>query len=225
MFLPQGIVPGAPKVPVLWLFHASGSSHDALIGGFRGIGERAVDLGMVAICQNLGGTLYTSAAAQQHQVNGWNYLSGIYGIDRNFFRATSHGGAMATEVLVTAAHAERRRRVHRQRRLRHREPLSQRHRSAAREHREAFGYDVALMKTHNPARHAGAVWNGARVRSVYSQPDSSDSTVPPQVHAKKLVATAKPYAAEASVRTHSSGHTTPTFADSDAQATFSRWLG
>ena len=221
LFVPHGIVPGTPRVPVLWLYHASGSSHDALLGGFRGIGERAVDLGMIAICQNLGGTLYSSAAAVQHQLDGWNYLSGIYGIDRNFLRASSHGGALATEVLVRALiphvvgayilngvydivslylHGS-----------------AQQHGAVGR----AFGDNLDLMRAHNPARHPGAAWAGRRVRVLYSQPDSSDTTVPPQEHAKVLVATAEPYAIEASVRTHSSGHGAPSFAESDAQATIS----
>lgn len=102
LFIPQGIVPGSQNVPVLWLYHGAGSSHDALTGGFRGIGERATDLGMIAICQNLGGTRYTHPVAKAHQVAGWEYLSGIYGIDRNFLRGTSHGGAMAAEASAIA---------------------------------------------------------------------------------------------------------------------------
>ncbi|MGC5172012.1 hypothetical protein ACLQ2Q_15300 [Microbacterium sp. DT81.1] len=224
LFVPQGIVPGASAVPVLWLYHGTGSSHDALLGGFRHIGERAVDLGMVVICQNLGGSLYTSDVAQRHQINGWNYLSGIYGIHSNILRATSHGGAMATEVLASRRMPNVRgayivNGVY--------DIVSLYLTGTAAQHERignVFGHDLALMKSHNPARHPGAAWTGARVRAVYSQPDASDPTVPPQAHAKVLIATAAPFAVEASVRTHSSGHATPSFADSDAQATFVRWL-
>ncbi|MEU1971345.1 LamG-like jellyroll fold domain-containing protein [Microbacterium sp. NPDC019599] len=224
LFVPQGIVPGASGVPVLWLYHASGGSHDALISGFRDIGERAVDLGMIAICQNLGGTLYTSDAARTHQMNGWSYLSGIYGIDRNILRATSHGGALATEVLVSAlmpsvVGAYVVNGVYDVVDLfRHGTPSQQEAVG------QAYGYDMELMAARNPARHPGAAWIGRRIRVVYSQPDSSDAAVPPPAHAKALLATAGPYATEASARTHAAGHTTPSFADPDAQATFTRWM-
>ena len=224
LFVPQGIVPGASRVPVLWLYHASGGSHDALIGGFRGIGERAVDLGMIAICQNLGGTLYSSPAATQHQLNGWNYLSAIYGIDRNFLRATSHGGAMATEVLagalipnVVGAHILNG--VY--------DIVDLYLNGSVHQHDtvgEAFGHDMDLMRAQNPARHPGAAWVGKRVRVLYSQPDSSDITVPPPSHSKALIATALPFAIEASTRTHTNGHGTPGFADSDTQTTIVRWM-
>lgn len=89
---------------------------------------------------------------------------------------------------------------------------------------EAFGYDLAAIRAHNPARHVGAAWAGTRLRVVYSQPDSSDTTTPPPAHGKALVAAASPMAVEASARTHASGHTTPGFADADNQATISRWM-
>lgn len=224
LFVPQGTVPGAQKVPVLWLYHGAQSSDDALIGGFRQMGERAVDLGMIAVCQNLGGTLYTHPVAKQHQVNGWNYLSGLYGIDRNFFRGTSHGGAMAAEVLamglipnlvgsyiVNGVY-----------------DIEQMYLMGTAQARysvgTAFGNDLAAIRANNPARHAGPAWTGRRVRVVYSTPDSSDQTTPPPLHAKALLATAGPYAVEASARTHTLGHDTPGFSDGDNQATLERWI-
>jgi hypothetical protein len=179
---------------------------------------------MIAICQNLGGTLYSSDAARQHQLNGWLYLSGLYGIDRNFLRATSHGGALATEVLLSALipdviGAYIVNGVY--------DVVNLYSNGSPAQHEkigQAFDHDLDLMTSRNPARHPGTAWTGKRVRVLYSQPDSSDATVPPSAHAKPLIATAQPFAVEASVRTHSNGHGTPGFVDTDAQATFVRWM-
>ena len=65
LFIPRGMQPyQTAAVPVLWLIHGAQSSDDAILGGFRGMGERAVDRGFIAICQNLGGTLYSHPTAQ-----------------------------------------------------------------------------------------------------------------------------------------------------------------
>ncbi|QIG39078.1 LamG domain-containing protein [Microbacterium sp. 4R-513] len=225
LFIPQGIVPGSQQVPVLWLYHGAQSSEDALTGGFRTMGERGVDSGMIVICQNLGGTLYTHPTAKQHQVNGWNYLSGLYGIDRNFFRGTSHGGAMGAEVLAAGLipHAYGSyivNGVYDIERM-YLEGTAQARYSVG----AAFGNSLSLIRANNPARHQGADWAGRRVRVVYSTPDSSDATTPPPIHAKALLATAGPYAVEASFRTHLNGHDTPSFADTDNQTTLERWMG
>lgn len=224
LFIPQGIVPGVQNVPVLWLYHGAGSNEDALIGGFRVMAERAVDLGMIAICQNLGGTLYTSPVATQHQVNGWNYLSGLYGIDRNFLRGTSHGGSMGVEVLATALIPH----VIGSYIVNGVYDIENLYLSGSAQARysvgEAFAYDIGAIRAHNPTRHQGAVWSGKRIRVVYSTPDSSDTTTPPAVHAKALLAAATPFALEASFRTHTNGHNTPSFADLDNRDTISRWI-
>lgn len=224
LFIPQGIVPGSIGVPVLWLYHGAGSNEDAILGGFRGIGERAVDLGMIAVCQSLGGTLYTAPRALDLQVDGWEYMSGLYGIDRNFLRGTSHGGSMAAEVpatdliphvigsyIVNGVY-----------------DIEDLYLNGSAEARysvgQAFAYSLSAIRAHNPARHTGTAWSGTRTRVTYSQPDSSDLTTPPAVHGKALVAAAAPYAIEASARTHTSGHNTPSFADTDNIATISRWM-
>jgi hypothetical protein len=224
LFIPQGIVPGSQNVPVLWFHHGAQSSDDALLGGFRGMGERATDLGMIAICQNLGGTLYTSPVAKQHQANGWNYLSGLYGIDRNFLRGTSHGGAMAAEVLVSGLIPN----VVGSYIVNGVYDIEKMYLSGTAQAQysvgAAFGNNLAAIRANNPARHLGPEWTGKRVRVVYSTPDSSDTTTPPPVHAKALLATAGPHAVEASARTHTNGHNTPGFADTDNQATILRWM-
>lgn len=224
LFIPQGIVPGATAVPVLWLYHGAGSNEDALLGGFRGMGERAVDLGMIAVCQSLGGTLYTAPRALELQVKGWQYMSGLYGVDRNFLRGTSHGGSMAVEVPTTdlIPHVVGSYIVNGVYDIEdlYLNGTAQGSYSVG----QAFGYDLAAIRAHNPARHTGTAWAGTRTRVVYSQPDSSDLTTPPLVHAKALLAAAAPFAIEASSRTHTSGHNTPSFADTDNVATISRWM-
>ncbi|MEU1971745.1 LamG-like jellyroll fold domain-containing protein [Microbacterium sp. NPDC019599] len=224
LFVPQGIVPGSQNVEVLWLHHGAESSDDALIGGFRPMGERGVDLGMVVICQNLGGTRYTHPVAKQHQINGWQYLSGVYGISQNHLRGTSHGGSMGVEVLVTGLIPK----VVGSYIVNGVYDLEDLYLNGSARARysvgEAFGYDLAAIRAHNPARHQGQVWSGKRIRVVYSTPDSSDQTTPPQKHGKALVAAATPFATEVSVRTHTTGHSTPGFADLDNQQTIARWM-
>lgn len=225
LFVPRGVVPGGPAIPVLWLFHGADSSDDALLGGFRGIGERAVDAGMLVICQNLGGTLYSHPTAQQILRNGHAYLAGLFAMSASFLRGTSHGGALAVEALAanlipgiegvyvvnTVYDLEH---LYRYGSARARLSIGL-----------PFNYNVSAIKASSPARHPSASYTGKTLRVVYSTPDSSDATTPPPVHGKKLVARALPTAAEASVRTHTAGHTTPGFADSDNIASILRWLG
>ncbi|MGC5172016.1 LamG-like jellyroll fold domain-containing protein [Micromonospora sp. DT81.3] len=224
LFIPHGIVPGSQNVPVLWLYHGAQSSDDALAGGFKSMGERAVDSGMLVICQNLGGTLYTHPVAKQHQVNGWDYLSGLYDIDSNFFRGTSHGGAMAAEVLATRLIPK----VVGSYIVNGVYDIEKMYLSGTAQAKysvgAAFGNNLSLIRANNPARHAGPAWAGTRMRVVYSTPDSSDTTTPPPIHAKALLATAGPYATEASARTHTLGHETPGFTDGDNQVTLERWM-
>ena len=224
MFVPQGIVPGSQKVPVLWLYHGAGSSDDALLGGFRKIGERAIDLGMIAICQNLGGTQYTGPVAIEGQTNGWTYLSDLYGIDRNFLRGTSHGGAMGVEVLMTSLIPN----IVGSYIVNGVYDIEAQYTSGSEQARyslgKAFGNDLGAIRAHNPARHQGEVWAGKRIRVVYSQPDSSDTTTPPAQHGKALIAAASLHALEASFRTHANGHNTPGFADLDNSQTMARWI-
>lgn len=224
LFVPRGIVPGSSTpAPVLWLFHGAESNDDALLGGFRGIGERAVDAGLLVICQTLGGTLYSHPTAQQIMRDGYTYLSSVFSLSWSFLRGTSHGGALAVEALaadliprIGGAYIVNG--VYDIEHLYRYGPLRAKVSVGA-----PFGYSTSLIKANNPARHASSAYTGTSLRVVYSTPDSSDQTTPPPAHAKKLLARAAPTAAEASARTHTLGHTTPGFADTDNIAAILRW--
>jgi hypothetical protein len=224
LFIPRGMQPyQTAAVPVLWLIHGAESSDDALLGGFRGIGERAVDKGFIAICQNLGGTLYSHPTAKQHFRNGHAYLSALFPVSGSVIRGTSHGGCLAVEALAANVIPGIRgiyivNGVYDVVDLYKRGSLQARISVGS-----AFGYNGALIAANNPARHTGAAYAGKSLRAVYSTPDSSDTTTPPPVHAKKLIAVAKPTALEASARTHTLGHTTPGFADIDNVDAMMRW--
>ena len=222
LFVPQTIKPGSPT-HVVWFYHAAESDQEAIMGGYRAAAERVVDEGAIGICQNAGGTLYSNPIARQHQVSGYAYLSGIYDIVANYLRATSAGGALAVEAygaplmpdvhglyLVNAVYDTRS-----LYNMGGRQTLSV---------GMAFNYNTAQIDAYNPARFAQSAWTDSSMRVVVSSPSSSDTSVPPDKHGLALIAKAKPVALEASVRTHSQGHTTPGFADVDFTQSLERWI-
>lgn len=224
MFVPQTIKPGfASTITVVWLLHGSGSDHNSIIGGFKTTAERIVDYGAIAICQNDGGTLYSHPAAQASQVAGYAYLKGIYDVASNVLRATSGGGALACETAAASLIPDIRgtylvNGVYDIRALYDGEGDMNASVVAA------FGDDPAAVDAANPARHPSADWAGKKLRVVFSQPDSSDRVVPPEAHAKPLLATAMPTASEATYRVHAYGHSTPPWANDDFIATLDRWV-
>jgi hypothetical protein len=225
IFIPRGMQPyQTAPVPLLWLIHGAESSEDAILGGFRGIGERAVDQGYIAICQNLGGTLYSNPTARQHMRNGYAYINPVFPVRGSVLRGTSHGGSLAVEALATGLIPGIRgayvvnavfdlSNLYRTGSVRARASIGM-----------AFNYNAGLIAASNPARHGSAAYAGKNVRAVYSTPDSSDQTTPPRVHAKALLGKARPTAHEASARTHTLGHTTPGFADTDNVDAMLRWM-
>ncbi|PWJ48632.1 hypothetical protein SAMN06264364_12913 [Quadrisphaera granulorum] len=221
LFVPQTVKPGQP-VRVVWLYHGAGSDQNAIAGGFKSTAHLIVERGAIAICQNAGGTKYSHPSAQAIQVAGWQWISSVYDVRSNTLRATSGGGALACETLgssliplisgmynVNAVY-----------------DLEALYNGDGRDRASiigAFGDDPAAIHAANPARLPQSAWAGKTLRIVVSQPDSSDRTVPPEQHGLALLALASPVAAEATLRTHSNGHSTPGFADPDFMAAFARW--
>jgi hypothetical protein len=222
MFIPQTIKPyTTTPTLVVWLFHGAGSDHNAIVGGFKSTATAVVNAGGIAICQNAGGTLYSHPTAQALQVAGYSYLSSLYTIDANVLRATSGGGALAYETygsqlipnIIGMYHVNSAFDI-----------LAMYNSPTARDSViAAFGDDPAAIAAANPARLASSAWAGKKGRVVVSQPNSSDLTVPPATNGLQFLAIASSTAAEASLRTHTTGHSTPTFADTDFIASLGRW--
>lgn len=223
LHVPQTVKPnsGVP-VEVVWFYHGAGSDHNALDGGFKSSAAAVVDRGAIAICQTAGGTQYANATAVALQRAGYSYMSGLFPIYSNVLRATSGGGALACETYgaalipnitgmynVNAVYDMR--------------ALYEAGGNGALTVVAAYGNDLAAIEAGNPARHPTAAWTGSRVRVIVSTPNSSDRTVPPEDHGLALISRAQPVAAEASVRTHTTGHNTPSFATADFVDALKRW--
>lgn len=222
LFVPQTVKPGDP-VHVVWFYHAAESDQNAIQGGYRASADRIVDLGAVGICQNAGGTLWANATARTHQQRGYEYLAGVYAILSNTLRATSAGGALACEAygaplmpdvngmyLVNAVYD-----------VRKLYDMGGRQRLSV---GAAYGYSTTAIAAGNPARFPAANWTDANLRVVVSTPSSTDTSVPPDAHGLALIAKAAPVATEASVRTHTLGHTTPGFVTPDFADSLTRWI-
>lgn len=223
LHIPQTVKPnsGVP-VQVVWFYHGARSDHNALDGGFKSSAAAVVDRGGIAICQTAGGTLYSHPTAVALQRAGHAYMAALFPIYSNVLRATSGGGALACETYgagvipsitgmynVNAVYDLR--------------ALYDAGGTSALTVIAAFGTDTDAIDAANPARHAAQAWAGSRVRVVVSTPNSSDTTVPPAQHGLALIAKAQPVATEASVRTHTNGHSTPAFATTDFVDAMKRW--
>lgn len=220
--VPQTVKPGGQPVQVVWFYHGSGSDHNALDGGFRLNSADMVDRGRVAICQTAGGSLYSHPTAVALQVAGYAYMADVFTISTNVLRATSGGGALAIETYARNlvpqiagmynVNGEYDIRAHYDGGGRGRDSIV-----------AAFGDDPAGIDAANPARHPASAWSGSKMRIVVAAPSETDTTVPPEDHGLALLALAQPVAAEASLRTHGNGHTTPAFARPDFVTALERW--
>lgn len=221
LFVPHGIEPGA-STPVVWFYHGAGSDAGAIEGGFLRDAQAAVDRGLVSICQTAGGTLFSHPTAVGLQVAGAAWVSSVFAVTGSILRATSAGGALATSAYasrllpnivgmynVNATYDIRA----------HYDEGGVRGAAVA----SVFGGDVAAIDAANPARYAQSVWRGTRMRIVVAAPSSSDTSVPPERHGLALRVKALPVAAEASLRTHANGHSTPAFAQPDFIDALDRW--
>lgn len=222
LHVPQTVKPHAAPVPVVWFYHGSGSDHNALDGGFKSSSQAVVDRGSVAICQTAGGTLYSHPTAVALQAAGYAYMSGLFAIATNVLRSTSGGGALAIETYASDLMAK----VAGMYNVNSSYDIRA-HYDAGGGSRDsivaAFGDNPAAIDAANPARYPASAWAGSRMRIVVSTPNESDTIVPPDDHGLALRALASPVAAEASLRTHTNGHSTPGFATSDFVAAMDRW--
>ncbi len=222
LHVPQTVKPGA-AVRVVWFYHGSGSDHNALDGGFKSSAASVVDRGGIAICQTAGGTLYSHPTAVALQVAGYTWISGVYSVIGSTLRATSGGGALACETyaaklipnIVGMYNVNAVYDVY---------ALYATGGEFAASVINAFGDDPAAIAASNPARHGQAAWAGAKMRVIVSQPNSSDRTTPPEQHGLALLSLASPVAGEASLRAHTTGHSTPSFSVADFETASLRWF-
>ncbi|WP_230670847.1 LamG domain-containing protein [Rathayibacter sp. Leaf248] len=222
IFIPQSVKPNqTTPVPVIWFIHSAQADHNSLNSVFKYPAELAVEKGAIAICQTLGGTLWTNDTAQGHQRNGYAYLSGLFPIRASYMWSLSAGGALACEnygskvipginglYLVNGVYDLRD--IH-DRSLRGRISIG-----------DAFG-STAQIDAHNPKRLPSSAWAGTNIRVVVSDADHVDTSVPPTLHGLALVAKAKSTAKEASVRYHTLGHNPPSWANQDGIDAIFRW--
>ncbi|WP_394554207.1 hypothetical protein ACDF64_06480 [Agromyces sp. MMS24-JH15] len=222
IFVPQSVKPGqSTPVPVVWFYHAPQSTHDAMNGGFLWNAEYVVDQGWIAICQTAGGAAWTNSVAEKAQLDGWAYVNSVFPVRDNLLRATSGGGALACGVYATRA-------IPKLRGIYLVNGVYDLWATYAYNGRDAigpaFGYNETLIKQRNPAIAPQSAWKGANIRVVYSVAPGVDTTVPPKDHSLALIAKAKPVASEASSRTHTLGHTQPSWAWGDSITAFKRWV-
>ena len=221
IFVPQVVKPGqAAPLGVVWFYHGSGRTRDAMNHGFKWNAEYVVDPGSIAICQTAGGTMYSNPVAQQIQRDGYAYMSTLFTVGVNYHRATSGGGAFACAVYAAKIIPK----INGLYMVNGMYDVPYAYDTNARDTvGVAFGYDAALIEANNPARAPGSYWKGANVRVLVSDDAHPDTIAPPHVHGLALIEKIKPYAKEASVRTHDLGHGTPDWATSDCLSAFKRW--
>ncbi|WP_219812809.1 hypothetical protein, partial [Rathayibacter sp. AY2B3] len=223
VFVPQTVKPRqAAPVPVIWFIHSAQADHTSLSSVFQYPAELAVERGAIAICQTLGGTVWTNDTAQKHQRNGYAYLSGQFPIAASYLWAMSAGGALACEnygarvfpginglYLVNGVYD-----------LRDTYSRTARGRFSI---GGAFDGSTAQIDSHNPKRLPASAWAGANIRAVVSDTAHPDPSVPPALHGLALVSRATPTAREATVRTHGLGHNAPSWVNQDGIDAIFRW--
>ncbi|QEO14168.1 hypothetical protein FLP10_06855 [Agromyces intestinalis] len=220
IFVPHSVTPSSTTTNVVWFYHAPNSSSEAMNAGFKWNAEYVVDQGWVAICQDAGGGQWTNSIAEKAQRDGWTYVKSVFKVRDNFLRATSGGGALACGVYATKAMPQVRGlylcngvydlwKCYQQ--------------GGGPSIGPAFGNNEKLIQERNPARAPQSAWKGTNIRVVVSVEPKRDTLVPPEDHGLALVNKAGPVASEASVRTHTLGHTQPDWVSSDSIAAFKRW--
>jgi hypothetical protein len=225
LFVPHASPPSKTAwVPVIWFYHANGSSYSALSGVFKSGAEPAVDYGAISVCPNNGGSSeFASPKAVAAHTNAIAYVNNLWRVYHSFGRANSAGGALMCWAFGNKLLPR---------------PQGLYLASAAYDMMDLYGrdpvrvglpydYDTARIQATNPATLPQSSWTGARIRASYS---TSDQIVPPAKHALALIAKASPVATETSTLPHDAGgeptgHYIPGYINNDMLLTFKRWAG
>ncbi|KZX22084.1 hypothetical protein [Rathayibacter tanaceti] len=224
LFVPHTAVPnrGVP-VPVVWYYHASGSSYEALSGAYQYSADQLIDQGMVSICPNYGGsTAYTNSTALAAQAAAVRYVTGLWSVRASFLRSNSGGGALlcwayANRLIPNIYGAYHASSVYDLEDTESRDPG----RVLA-----VYGGDRNALRDGNPSRLPQSAWARTRLRISAG---SADTLVPAEIHGGRLRRLALPVAREATIVYHSGaggqfGHVVPGLTNSDTVLTFQRWL-
>ena len=202
------------------------SDHNALDGGFKLVSAAVVDHGWVAICQTAGGTLYSHPTAAALQVAGYDYMKPDCSRSRRTFcvrrppaahsrsRPTRASSSPRSPACTTSTRA-----------------YDIRAHYDARRHAQAsiiaaFGDDPVAIDAANPARHPAVRLGG--IHDAHRRRRSPVRVRPDRAARRATVwrfwPSRTPVAAEATMRAHSNGHSTPGFALPDFVAYMERWV-
>jgi hypothetical protein len=212
LFVPHAAAPSLTRnATFLWYYHANGSSYAALSGAFQYTADQAVDQGMVSICPNYGGSVWTSAAALQAQRNATAYVTKLWKVSVSFLRSNSGGGALL-------CYAYGKRMVPNIR--------GAYHASGVYDMEDVLLRRPESVKATNPIYLPQSVWAKTRLR-ISGSPE--DQVVPYEKHSARLYRRALPVAKEVSLLPHSGaggqyGHVVPSQTNKDMLVTFQRWL-
>ncbi|GAA4967561.1 hypothetical protein [Kineococcus glutinatus] len=208
----KGQKPGA----MVWYYHSNGSTHTAMDGPYGYPGMLCVDQGVVSICPNFGGSLWTAQRALDlHRVwSAWAVTA--FSVGMAFGRCNSGGGSLMTYAYAKGMVRNMRgiylaNGTYDNEELYARDPA----RIGA-----PYGNDPALIAATNPARVTQAAWKAKRIKTVVSL---VDTIVPPASHGLALADRARPVAADVQVRYHDGGHAIPYWSHTDMMSTFSGW--
>lgn len=224
LFVPHTAVPNKGlSVPVVWYYHASGSSYTALSGAYQYSADQLVDQGIISICPNYGGSsTYTNSVALTAQVAAVAWVMGLWTVRASLLRSNSGGGALlcwayANRMLPNISGAYHASGVYDVEDIDARDPDGV---------LAVYGGDRNALRGGNPSRLPQSVWAGSRLRITAG---SADALVPAEFHGGRLRRLALPVAREATIAYHSgdggkNGHIVPSFTNDDMLRTFQRWL-
>ena len=209
-------------VPVIWFYHANGSSYASLSSAFKWGADPAVDYGAISIAPNNGGSseFVTPKAVTAHK-NAIAYVNSLWRVYYSFGRANSGGGslmcwAFGNKLLPRPVGMYLGSATYDMMDLYTRDPVRI---------GPPYGNDAALIQATNPALLPQTAWTGIRIRASYS---TTDQIVPSDKHCLALIAQASPVAIETSSIPHDAGgeptgHAVPGWVNSDMLLTFKRW--
>lgn len=218
IFVPHTAIPGSKtNYGCVWFYHSNGSTHTALDGAYRYGAEMAVDEGAICVCPNYGGSLWTTQASIQHQVNASLYMTSVWRLGLNFMRANSGGGPLMTYAYGNGL-VPRTRGIYLANAAYDMEDLYARDPARI---GPVYDDDPAAIAATNPAHLPASSWTGGRIKVVVSE---TDPIVPPAQHGIALVTAAAPVAADTRVQWHTEGHVVPAWTQQDMIATFKSWM-
>ncbi|WP_345801555.1 hypothetical protein AAIB33_00195 [Microbacterium sp. AZCO] len=225
IFVPHSSPPSKYNwVPVIWFYHATNSSYEALSSAFFYGATPAVDEGAVCICPDYAGpTAFANAAAMKAQTNAIAYVNSLWRVYYSFARSNSGGGGLMCWAFGNNL-LPRQQGMYLASSVYDMWAAFQEGPSLV---GPAYNYDPAAVQATNAANLPQSAWAGSRIRASFNP---ADTRVPPQEHAIALLTKAAPVATETSYITHdgggtATGHWIPSWVNNDMLKTFKAWAG